>query len=538
MRPSTWARRSSLLLLPFLAACPGDRAGDGGVVGDPVPGGTAVVAVTSDFQPFNPVTAQALVTMEVINFMLFAPLVRYEEDLGVQPYLAESWDLDDNGVTFRLREGATWHDGQPVTAEDVRFTFDMAKNPETASLLESAFLTMVRSATVVDPRTVRFDFVAPHSQPLEGFVWSPVPSHLLRDVPAAQLAQAPYGREPVGNGPFRFVSWEPGQRVTLEAYDQFPQEMGGRPYLDRMVFRVIPESTTRLTELLTGAVDVNYTVLPDEAQQVQGQRGVETQDYLGREFLYVGWNNEREPFRDPRVRRALGMAINQQALIDALLFGFAQPSNGPIPPWSPMHPEIPPLPHDPQGARQLLMEAGFQDAGGGMLQRGGTPLGFTLLTSENRLRQDIATVLQQQFRQIGADVQIRSMEFQTLLQQHRGRDYEAVLASWSLDNFRVDPSPLFSCDQARQEGSPNRAGYCNPQADQLILAGLGETDQGRARDTWTQFTRILQQDQPISFLYWTEEIGGVGQRVQNVRMDIRSKLANVTQWWIPEDRRR
>jgi peptide/nickel transport system substrate-binding protein len=533
-----WKAIGGMGVALVLAACPGDGGGVGADLGDPVPGGTGIVAVTSDFQAFNPVINSAIVTMEVINFALFTPLVQYDENFEPRPYLAESWDLDERGVTMRLRNDVRWHDGQPVTAEDVAFTFELAKNPETASLLESAYLTMVRSAAVVDPQTVRFEFVAPHSQPMDAFWWAPVPRHILQGVAPGQLAQHGFNRQPVGSGPFRFVSWDAGQQVTLEANDQFPQALGGRPMLDRIVFRIVPESTTRLTELLTGAIDMNYTVLPDEARQVEQQRGVTLHHYPSREFLYVGWNNEREPFNDPRVRRALAHAIDRNALIEALMFGYAEPASAPVLPFSPLDPGLEPLPYDPEAARRLLAEAGYTPGADGILQGPQGPLRFPIMVSENRLRQDLATVIQSQLRQIGVDMQLRVMEFQTLLAQHRARDYQAVLSGWSMDNFRVDPTPLFSCAEARREQSPNRAGYCNPQADQLMMAGLQETDAGRSRQLWSDFSRVLQQDQPITFLFWTEDMAGIAPRLQGAEMDARGKLVNVQRWWMPADRQR
>jgi peptide/nickel transport system substrate-binding protein len=532
-----WNGLPALLAVIALGAC-GDAADPAADVGDPTPGGTGIVAVTSDFQAFNPVTNTALVTLELINFALFTPLIQYNEDFEPEPWLAESWDLAEDHVVMRLRTDVTWHDGQPVTAEDVVFTFDLAKAPESASLLESAYLTMVRSATALDANTVRFDFDAPHSQPMDGFWWAPLPRHLLEGVAPAQLAQHGFNRNPVGSGPFRFVSWDAGQQVTLEANDRFPQALGGRPMLDRIVFRIVPESTTRLTELLTGAVDLNYTVLPDEAQQVDRQRNVRLNHYPSREFLYVGWNNEREPFQDPRVRRALAHAIDRDALIEALMFGYAEPASAPILPFSPLDPGLDPVPYDPEAARRLLAEAGYTAGADGTLRGPAGPLRFTMMVSENRLRQDLATVIQSQLRQVGVDLQLRVMEFQTLLAQHRARDYQSVLSGWSMDNFRVDPTPLFSCEEARREQSPNRAGYCNPEADRLMLAGLQETDAGRARGIWQDFGRILQQDQPITFLFWVEDMAGVAPRLQGADMDARGKMVNVQRWWIPETQRR
>lgn len=522
-----------------LAACGGggDQAGggQGGDAGTPQQGGTAVIGVRSDFGGFNPVTNSATVTDDVIKHMLFTPLVQYDEKLNVQPYLAESWQLTDTAVTFRLREGVTWHDGQPVTAEDVKFTFDLAKNPESAAGIIAAYLNMVKSATVVDPRTIRFGFVAPHASPLEGFWWAPVPRHLLQGVAPAELSRAPYNLRPVGSGPFKFGDWKQGQQLMLEAYPQFPQAMGGRPRLDRAVFRIVPEATTRLTELSNGAMHVDLSILPAEAQQVQQQSGgAEVQSFPSREFTYVGWNNEREPFRDARVRRALTMAINRPELIQALMFGFAEPAGAVIPPFSPMNPGLQPLPFDPAGAKRLLQEAGWQDTDGdGILEKGGRPLRFSLITNAaNQLFQDIATVMQRQLRQAGAQVDIRTVEFQTMLQQHKARDYDAILTNWSWDYFRPDPSPLFSCEEARKRLSPNRTGYCNPQADQLVQSALREPDAARAKQGWTQFSQILQQDQPLTLLYWTEELVGVGPNLQGVETDARGELVSAPRWWL------
>ena len=533
--------RGWIVALPLLAACGGGDGGMQEVSGEPQPGGTAVLAILTDFQSFNPVTNTSILTDEVIKQMLFTPLIQYDAEIQPQPYLAESWELSDSSVTVRLRGDVRWHEGQPVTAEDVKFTFDLAKDPQTASLLGSAYLNMVESATVVDPRTIRFDFVAPHAQALDGFWWAPLPRHLLQDVPAAELTQTPFNQQPVGSGPFRFVSWERNQQLTVEANDSFPQALGGRPNLDRVVFRVIPEPTTMITELLSGSADlIGYTLLPDQAVQLRNQQGVELRHYPSREFTYVGWNNANPLFAEPEVRRALAMSINRPELIRALMHDLALPATGMIPPWSPLYSELAPLPYDPQQAQQLLAAAGWSDSNGdGVLDRNGQPFAFDLLVNAaNRMHQDVATVMQQGLRDVGVAVELRTIEFQTLLQQHRSREYDAVISNWTLDTFKVDPTPLFTCEQARQAQSANRAGFCDPAIDTLIDQGLRTTDVGQARQTWAEFSRRLQEQQPITFLFWSEDLAGVGQRVQNVETDVRSKIVNIDRWWIPESMRR
>jgi peptide/nickel transport system substrate-binding protein len=548
MNASIAGRLLAAVCAVSLAACGG--GGNGGAGGDakgdkgggtPVAGGTVAIDMLADFQAFNPVTNTHLTTDDVVKHMLFTPLIQYDEKLQPVPWLAERWELTDSAVTFFLRKDVTWHDGRPVTAEDVKFTFDLAKDPATASLLGSAYMNMVKSATVVDANTVRFSFVAPHAQALDGFWWPPLPRHLLANVPAAELGRHPYNRQPVGSGPFKFVEWRASQSATFEANPQFPAALGGRPNLNRVIFRVTPEATTMVTELINGTADmIGYTLLPDQAAQIRNQDGVELRHYPSREFTFFAWNNTRPLFADARVRRAMTMGINRQQIIDGLLQGFGVPASGMIPSWSPMYTELAPLAYDPNGARALLQQAGFADANGdGILEKGGQPLRFVLtINSSNRLHADIAQVMQRQLRQVGVDVQIQPQEFQSMLQRYKAREYDAVLANWSLDTFKVDPSPLFSCAQARIKNSANRTGYCNPRADALMEQGLRATDAATAKGIWAQHSQILHQDQPITFLYWSEDLAGVGPRPRGVVADARRKIVNIRDWWIPQNRQR
>lgn len=527
--------------LALLAACGGGGGGGEngkGGTGGAGQGGTAIVGILGNVQSFNPVTNTASTVQDIERYMLFTPLIQFDEKFQPRPYLAESWTMDgDTGVTLKLRRDVKWHDGQQVTAEDVKFTFDLAKNPKaTSGLVGSVYLTQVKSATVVDPYTIRFAFTNPHGQALEDFWWSPLPKHILGNVAPEQLTQHPFNQKPVGSGPFKFGEFRPTQSLVLEANPTFPAALGGRPKLDRVVFRMIPEATTLVTELLNGTADViGWTLLPDQAAQVKSQQGngFRLSNFPSREFYYVGWNNEREPFKDANVRRALGMAINKPQMIQGLLRGFGSPAHGVIPPWSPMYTNLSQADrYDPAAAKQLLAQAGWRDTNGdGIVEKNGRPLRFTLLTnSENQLRKDVAAFVQQQLKQVGADAQVRTIEFQTMLQQHKAREYDAVITGWVLDTFRVDPVALFSCAEAQKKGSPNRTGYCNPRLDQLMQTGMRTDDVAQGKQTWAQFSQLLHQDQPMTTLFWIDDMAGVGRRIQNVQMDPRSKLVSVATW--------
>lgn len=535
-----WARGALVVLLALAACQPADRGG-AGEVGEPTPGGTVVVGVRTDFGGLNPVTNTDIVTAEVINFALFTPLIRYDELLNVEPYLAESWQLEgDTAVVFRLRQDVRWHDGQPVTAADVVFTFDLAKDPATASLLASAFLSEVERAEALDPYTVRFDFTRPFAQALESFWWPPVPRHLLEGVDPAQLRLAPFNRNPVGSGPYRFVEWRANNRLVVERNPDFPAELGGPPLPDRIFFRVIPESPTMLAELLTGGVHVDLPVIPEQARDIEARSDLELFAFPGRAFFYIGWNNARAPFDDARVRRAMTLAINRQEIIDALLAGYGTPAVSPIPPWSPLEPGVEPLPHDPDAAAELLDDAGWTGRGGDgiRLNSAGQPLRFTLLTSDAPLNRSVVEVVLAQLRQIGVDARIQILEFQTLLTMHRGRDFDAVFTSWVLDNFQVASAPnaLFHSRWAEVPGSANRSSVANARLDALIDRGAVATNDDEAREIWAAFTEVLQEEQPVTFMYWLDELAAARTQLQGVIMDPRGELVSIAEWWLPGGR--
>ncbi len=521
-----------------LGGCGRDEARTGEVSGPPVAGGTVVVGMRTDFGPFNSIVNTDLYTDEVIKYALFTPLVQYDEEFEVQPYLAESWEMEgDTAVVFRIREGVQWHDGQPVTAEDVKFTFDLAKDPATASLLASAYLSEVESAEVLDPYTIRFDFARPHAQALEDFWWAPMPKHLLEGVPIDQLRTTEFNRSPIGSGPYRFVERRANERLVLERNPSFPEAMGGPPHPDRIFFRIIPEAPTMLAELLTGGVQVDIPVFPDQTQEIRQRANLELFAYPGRSFFYIGWNTRREPFTDARVRRAMTLAIDRPEVIEALLFGYGTPAVGPIPPWSPLDPEVEPLPHDPGRAAELLEEAGWTDRNGDGIRENaqGQPFRFTLLTSDAPLNGAVVEVVQAQLRRVGVLADIRVVEFQTLLTQHRGRDFDAVFTSWVMDNFQVASAPmaLFHSRWAEVSGSANRSSYANPRADALIEAGAAATDPDEAREIWRDFTEMLQEDQPFTFMYWLNELAAADRSVQDVVMDPRGELVSIADWWLP-----
>src|SRR5690606_36645026 len=336
------------------------------------------------------------------------------------------------------------------------------------------------------------------------------------------------------SGPFRLTAWEANRQLVIEPYEGFPESLGGPPAARRIVFRIIPEASTLLTELVTGGVHVDIPVMTDQVNQIQEGASTNLLSFPGRTVYFIGWNNERAPFDDARVRRALAVALNRQEIIDALLYGQGQIATSTVPPWHPLYPDgVERLPHDPEAAAALREEAGWTDTNRDCIRdKGGQPLSFELLVSDYALRRATAEVIQAQLRQVGAQANIRVTEFQTMLAAHRGRDFDAVFTNWVLDNFQVASAPnaLLHSSQADIANSANRSSVRIPELDAVMERAAAASDPEVARQAWAEFTRILQREQPMTFMFWLNELAGVRDELSGVEMDPRGEFQTIRDW--------
>jgi peptide/nickel transport system substrate-binding protein len=538
------------LSLLVLAACGNpDRAARGGDPADDVPeeqrrGGTVVVGTIGDIPDISPLTSSDHNSNQMQLFVLFTPLIGYDENFEPVPRLARSWEVapDARSITFHLRDDVFWHDGVKTTAYDVKFSFDRAKDPATA-FPNSAFWDHYGEATVVDSFTIRIE-MEPHADFLDPWrAFAPAPAHILRDVPPAQLKQHAFATQrPLGNGPFRFVSRAPGQNWIFEANPDFPEELGGRPYLDRIVYRVIPEPTTLLTELLNGGIHYYIAPSPDQVPAIEGSPNTRLLAFDDRAFVLLAWNQRLPMFQDARVRRALTMAIDRQAVVDGIRAGYGALGNTTVPPfyWNHASEVGSDLAFDRDRARALLREAGWEDRNNdGILEDAqGRPFRFTLVTNQgNREREEIATVVQSQLRQVGVDAQPRIMEWGALLSRINDpvrRDYEALLIGW-VTEFKIDDTNLFHCD--RRNEPYQWVSHCNPRLDALLDTLPRVVDRDQALPLWREYQEILADDQPYTILYFTRRLEGVHNALRNVSVDARGDWVSVAEWFLHPDHR-
>jgi peptide/nickel transport system substrate-binding protein len=530
--------RPWMLLLLATGAC-ADRGADGDdTQGDePRYGGTVVVANSSDLRDLNPLVAGEKFSQEVNRFLLFLPLVRHAEDLSFEPALAERWELlGDTGVVFHLRRDVRWHDGQPTTSRDVVFTFERARDPETA-YPSADYFTLWTAVEAPDSFTVRFTF-QPHMDPLAGWAFLPiVPAHLLDSIPAARMLQAAFNRAPVGNGPFRFVEFRQNDRWVFDANPDFPEALGGRPYIDRFVWRPIPNGTAQIAELRAGSADAILAPPAEEYAAIRGEAGFRGIDRSSRQFANVIWNGRVPPLDDARVRQALGLGIDRQKIIQTVRSGFGSPAAGPIGPshWA-YDGGVEPTPYAPDSARALLRAAGIEDRNGdGVLDlANGQPFEIELkIPAGSIINRDMAELIRHDLSLIGVRMTTRPTDWPVMVQDFTSpaRNFQAILLGYETD-FRLNLRDNFHSSAI---GSPNQfASYSNPRVDSLIDRVGAARTLDEARPLYAQIQRILRDDQPWSFLYYYPDLVLLRDRLQGVEMDDRGALVNVQRWWVTD----
>ena len=510
-------------------------------------GGTAVTASRGEFaQGMNAFIAADYHTRQHQNFVNLMTLLQYDADLNPVPYLAESYQVSDDGtsLTFHIRDDVYWHDGVRTTAYDVAFTYARVTDPELA-FPNPNYWTYYDSEPgameVVDSFTVRVG-LEPHADFMDPWTALAVmPRHLLEDVAAEDMAQHPYNSQcPVGNGPFVFVEHRPDESWTFGRNPAFPEGLGGPPYLDRIVYRVITDASTLLNELLTEGIDVYSQPSPDQAPAIVESDAVNLVAAPFRQVTLVAWNSRRPQLADRRVRMAMAMATNRQGIVDALVGGYGDIAEAsvPITHWG-IDRSIDGAPaYDPAGARRLLEEAGWtDDDGDGVREKDGVRLEFTIKSNDgNQLRNDVAELLQAQLGDVGVEVRPEILAWPTLLQQvMEEKDFDAVVFGWVTD-FRLDDTDLFHSE--RIAGPSALSGTQNPDIDRMLDTLQTIVDRDQAVPVWHEYQRLIVEEQPYLFLFNAQQLDGVNRRLQDVEMDSRGEWLNAREWWIPADQRK
>ncbi len=531
-----WVASFALLSVMLLVACDSGKTLTSAAPrkpGTPAYGDAFVIGSIGEPSTLIPILASDNASHEVAGHV-YNGLVRYDKNLKLEGVLAESWDVSPDGliITFHLRKGVKWHDGQPFTSHDVLYTYRVIIDPKTPTAYAESY-KQVKSAEAPDPHTFRVTYGKPYAPALESWAMEILPAHLLegQDITKSDLA-----RRPIGTGQYRFKEWLAGQQVVLEAN---PDYFEGRPYIDRYVYRIIPDSSTMYMELKAGAVDMMGL------SPVQYQRQTNTPQFLGSfnkyrylafAYTYLGYNLRHPLFSDRRVRQALTSAISRDEIIQGVQLGMGQVAHGPYKPgtWA-YNPNIKDFDYDPGRAKRLLAEAGWQKTNSnGILVKNGKPFSFTILTNQgNAERLKTALIIQQRLRAVGIEVKIRVVEWASFLKNFIDKgDFEAIILGWTVGQ---DPD-LYDVWHSSKTGPKelNFIGFKNSEVDRLLEEGRSTFDIEKRRRAYWRMQDILAEEQPYTFLYVPEALPAVSARFRGIEPAPAGITYNFIKWYVPK----
>lgn len=471
-------------------------------------GGDLVIAWMSDAVALDPHGSNDVPSSNVA-YNIYESLLYIDKNSQLQPLLATGWEaVDDTTWEFTLREGVKFHDGSSFNAEVVVANFNRLLDPEVASPRLFLF-SMIEEVKEVDEYTVQF---------ITEFPFAPLPAHLAHSGGAIisleaiekDYAEMAAGNErgtyisqnPVGTGYFKFESWDPGNEIKLVRNDDY---WGEKAKLDSVTFKVVPEALTRISELETGHAHIANPVSPSDVSRVEGMANASISIQSATSLNYVGFNCQKAPFDDVRVRRAISMAIDKNAIIDGIYEGYAIPAVGPIAPGVFGYDDnVTPIPYDLEGARALLAEAGYEDG-----------FNTTIWTNDNPVRIQIAEYLQSVLRDLNINVEIDVIEWGAYLQKTAAGEHEMFILGWSTPTLDGDYA-LYALFHSSNFGGPgNRSFIKDDELDDLLDKGRQESDPDKRVQFYRDAQEKLVEIAPMMYIDHVQYLTGVNDKVKN-----------------------
>ena len=471
---------------------------------------------------------------------IFNSLVKYDENLNYAPDLAESWKISNNQktISFKLKKNLKWSDGKPLTSADVLFTWKLITNPNTRTPYASDY-QLVKKASTPDPLTFKVTYESSYAPALD--TWTSLhilPKHILKD---EDINNTFFSRKPTGSSFYKLDKWISGQQLTLKANDK---SVLGAPLIKKLISRIIPDTSSQFLELTADNIDL-MNINPIQYQRVfparvDLQEKIELYKELGNGYTYLGFNLNKEPFNDIRVRQALNYAIDKDEVIKGVLLGLGEPISSPYKPgtrWN--NPNLTPYPYNPSKALELLQEAGFKKNNDGILMRNGKPLKFEIITNQNKQREMTAVVIQKRLQEIGVEVSIRVIEWASFVNRFiKTGDFDVVVLGWGLS---LDPDQYNIWHSSQQgPGQFNFLGYSNKEVDKLLELGRKELNISKREKIYHKFAKYLLEDSPIVYLYAGYGLSAVHKRVKGIKSPAPPAgiYHNNYDWFVPKPLRR
>jgi peptide/nickel transport system substrate-binding protein len=456
--------------------------------GTPISGGTLNIALNADINGMDPHLSSTTVSTQVMT-SLYDTLLDYDPAFNLVPRLAASWDVsaDELEYTFHLVPGVTFHDGEPFNAAAVKANIERVLDDTLGARLTSQ-LTSVSEVRVVDDATVVIALSTPLALILPLMTG---PAGAMISPKAITQYGKDLARNPVGTGPFKFVEWLDDDHITVARNETYWQQ--GLPYLDEIVYKPIPDTNVRLTALKTNEVQIDDVISAKDAASVKSDDSLVYDELPGLGYRYILFNSSQDPFTKPALRQAIAWSIDRAAINQVLFFGTGTVANTPIPPssWA-YDPSVVVYPNqDYDMAKQKLAEGGSPDG-----------FEFTMMIPNTADDIQLGEAYKDQLGQVGINVNLETLEFQTLLDRSYAGDFQAHIGNWS---GGPDPDDnVYS--YFRSGGGTNRGRYLNPEVDTLLDQARSVADREQRKPLYNQLAQIITADAPMIFVVHPPEI--------------------------------
>ena len=541
-----------------------------------VEGGTLRLSMfTAPKGIFHPILAEDQYDSQV-NSLLFSGLLTTNERLEFICDLCESYAVSEEGkvVTFTLRQGVKWHDGQPFTARDVTFTFRTMLHPDYTGMRTGNYAALVgvqqmldrrdeyalqveagkltaaeakskrdedwqawldgagsRAMRLVDDYTVALATEIPYAPLLPSLAQAIMPKHIFGEVPVGEMEHHPAVHSPVGTGPYQFVSYKTDQYVELARYEGYHL---GKPHIPTVIYKVVNQNAA-IGQLKAGELDM-APVLPGDVPLIAQEQGIQLVERPAFGYQYLGVKHDHPILSDQRVRQALMYGIDRKGMVEHLLKGHGTVINSHMLPmlWAYDPAALNSYPHDPVKALELLAQVGWTEKNeDGYLVKDGKVLGFTLrYPAGNKMREASAPLIQANLKAIGVKVNLVKLEFNTLAQEvFTERTADAWLLGWGL-GADPDPGPVFLANNKWGRAT----GWISKRSDELIEEGVQRLKPAERKPIYVEWARLLNEELPYIFLYAQNDIDAIRvDRVKGLKPDARGPLWNIWELWIPKE---
>jgi len=521
---------------------------------------TVIVGIASDIESLDPLSSLSITEGSITEIMYLSLFQQKwnepEGRLETYPMLAQSWqwNTDSTSLTLHPRNDVSWSDGIRLTSDDVIYSFDMYSDPHVQSRLYGTFnffylkkdnsIDISRSFTRIDSFTVRMNFVPGSAPDLYKIDLSVIPKHIYERINRQNYAALAPSSAPVTSGLYRFVKWNKDQAIILKADKKSFLYAPGA--VNEIVFKVIPDYNSRITQLKKGEIDMMEDIRPDDIKSLKKSGILNIVPLKGREYEFIGWNNidpdsyninkkiiPHKLFGSAAVRKALTLAINREEILEQYLYNYGELAFGAVSPIfkDAFDRSLKAYPYDPAEAARLLQQEGWSDTDNdGIIEKGNTKFKFTLyIPGGNPRRSFAAVIIKNNLKSVGIDVEIATLEMGTFIDEMFSKKLDAWIVSW----FVPIPPELKMYWYSDLNNTPmNAAGYRNKSIDCILDSLEMKIPSARQSELYKEFQRTIYSEQPVTFLYWIDNITAYNKRIKNMNISSLGFIHRCWEWRI------